>query len=429
MTFAFPPLSATKDIAYHPLFRGAVLRWVWRTWAERVSPAGRGFAVATLLFLHFSLCSLEIQAYAPLCYAAGLWLTAAIAAAAFRPRAALRVRLPERAGAGEIVSAEVEIQQLGRLPLRDLRLLPHRLPPHVDAVPENGVPVPVVPRGEKARVKVGLRCSRRGAYLLQGFRLETGFPFGLLLSCRSFEEERTLIVHPRFTPLSRLRIPSGRRHHPEGVAMASNVGDSLEYLGNREYRYGDSIRDVDWRATARLGTPIVREYREEFFLRVAVVLDTHVPKGAAPARREDFERAVSICAAVSDYMLGQDYLVDLCAVGPNLYEFTAGRSLAHLDQILDLLAHVQEHPVEAFSAIAPGIMSNLSKTTTVVCVLLDWNETRRAFIDELRRNGAAVRVIIVRDGDCTLDPSADAALVGPDPVLSASRFAEGVAEL
>jgi hypothetical protein len=38
-------------------------------------------------------------------------------------------------------------------------------------------------------------------------------------------------------------------------------------------------------------------------------------------------------------------------------------------------------------------------------------------------------VIIVRDGDCTLDPSADAALVGPDPVLSASRFAEGVAEL
>ena len=82
-------------------------------------------------------------------------------------------------------------------------------------------------------------------------------------------------------------------------------------------------------------------------LRAAVILDTHVPGGlgrAAQERRDAFERAVSVAAAVSDFMARQDYLVDIFAAGPNLYHLTAGRSLAYLDQILDILACVNASP-------------------------------------------------------------------------------------
>ena len=151
-------------------------------------------------------------------------------------------------------------------------------------------------------------------------------------------------------------------------------GDSFEYLGNREWRDGDNPRDIDWRATARLSgasssSLVVREWREEYFLRVGVVLDTHVPlsapaskrlflqelrerlpgKAARLARQAALERGVSICAAVSDALARQDYIVDLFAAGPNLYHLMAGRSLAYREQILDILACVEGSPEEPLS--------------------------------------------------------------------------------
>ncbi|HEX2973224.1 MAG TPA: DUF58 domain-containing protein, partial [Tepidisphaeraceae bacterium] len=202
-----------------------------------------------------------------------------------------------------------------------------------------------------------------------------------------------------------------------------------EFIGNREYREGDNVRDIDWRATARLCKPIVREYRDEYYLRVAVVLDTHIPKGAKASDREAFEGAVSVAAAISDFMARQEYLVDLFAAGPNLYHLTAGRSLAYLDQILDILACVQENPAEPFEVIEPEIMENLSRITTVICVFLDWNPARRDFVERLRQQGAGVKVVIARDGACTLNPLAEDDRSGPIVVLSRADFKRGIEEL
>jgi uncharacterized protein (DUF58 family) len=257
--------------------------------------------------------------------------------------------------------------------------------------------IPDLKPRQRARVRVGLRCNRRGSYTLVGFRVESSFPFGLLRARRIISAPRSLLVYPRFTPLSYLRLPTGRRYPPGGVALASELGESFEYLGNREYRDGDNVRDIDWRATARVQRPIVREWVEEYMLRVAVILDTHVPPRANEERRDAFEHAVSLAAAVSDYMARQDYLVDLFAAGPNLYHLTAGRSLAYLDQILDILACVEANPAEPFDVIEPQIAELLSRISTVICVLLDWNDARRAFIERLRQYGVAVKVIIVSD--------------------------------
>src|SRR5207302_1786452 len=157
----------------------------------------------------------------------------------------------------------------------------------------------------------GLQCARRGLYGLNGYRVDSDFPFGLLSASRKFRESRPLTVYPRFTPLERFHIPVGRSYQPGGVALASIVGESTEFVGNREFREGASVRHIDWRAPARHDKPIVREYREEYFVRVAVILDTHIPARAPAGRRDDFERAVSVCAAVSDYIARQEYLVDI----------------------------------------------------------------------------------------------------------------------
>lgn len=432
----FPEFPGTKDIVYHPVFKGRLSKWVWRFYTHRLTRAGRWFLSLTVLLGTIGSTSLEIQTYIPFLYAAGLWGIAFAAMLFSAPHVRLRARHADRIVAGETLPVDVEIEQMPgrRWFAADVNVLPSGLPPAVDAVPPGGVSVGTLERGRMARVRLGLACPRRGVYPLRGYRVETDFPLGLLNAYRIYRQEATVLVYPAFTRLVRLALQPGRRYHPGGVALASQLGDSFEYLGNREYREGDNIRDIDWRATARMaGTPILREWREEYFLRVAVVLDTHIPRAGGrderQTRRDSFERAVSVCAAVSDYMARQEYIVDLFAAGPNLYHLTAGRNLAYLDQILDILACVEENPDEPFTVIEPQLQENISRITAVVCVFLDWNETRRAFVEGLRQNGAGVKVIVVRDTPTTLPVEGarddSAALV----VIDSADFASGLEEM
>lgn len=423
-----PPLSAftaSKDITEHPLFQGKIFPWLWRVYTQRLSPAGRWFWWTTMIFMSIGSISLDLQLYVPFVYAFALWIVAAIAAGLSRPQVSLTLRYGERVCAGETLPLELEVTQTGRRAGVNLYVLPNRLPLAIDSVPPSGVPLPMLRQGQTASIRLGLHCRRRGAYRLHGVRVETDFPLGVFIAQRLFLEDRRLLVYPRFTPLARLDIPQGRRYHLGGVALASTLGDSFEFIGNRDYREGDNVRDIDWRATARLNAPVVREWREEYFLRVGVVLDTFLVRGAGEWKRQDFERAVSVCAAVSDFMARQEYLVDLFAAGPDLYHLTAGRSLAYLDQILDILACVESSPVEPFETLQPEIAEHLSQINTIVCVFLDWNEARRAFVEHLSAEGAGVKVIIIRDAPPTLEPISETDIT----LLTRAQVDAGLEEL
>ena len=123
-----------------------------------------------------------------------------------------------------------------------------------------------------------------------------------------------------------------------------------------------------------------------------------------------------------------DYLVDILAVGPNLYHLLAGRGLASLDQMLDILATLESTNQEPWETLVPVIEPNLEAISSVVCVFLDWDEARRAFASHLLHCGAAVKIIVVRDvetsGACALDPLGS----WPDEiiVLGEQQFKAGV---
>jgi uncharacterized protein (DUF58 family) len=433
MELRMPPLAPSKDVAQYPLFTSGVSRWIWRIYAQRLTAAGRWFLLATALFSLYGGISLSLQGYVPSGYTAVIWTVAAGAMLIYRPKVSLTARSPERVCAGETIHADIDIVQLGHLRGADLAVMPHRLPMAIDAIPEDGILLPDLKKGERTSIRIGLKCTARGAFVLRGFRVETGFPFGILRAWRTFASEQRLLVYPKFFPLGQLSLPTGRSYQPGGVAMVSQLGESFEYLGNREYREGDNVRDIDWRATARSQKPIVREWVEEYMLRAAVILDTHVPAKLKPretqGRREAFERGVSVSAAVSDFMARQDYLVDIFAAGPNLYHLTAGRSLAYLDQILDILACVNENPSEPFDLIEPQIAELLARLSTVICVFLDWNTTRRDFALRMRTQGIAVKVIICRDGPCTIDPAGDQESLGAIPQISQADFDRGINQL
>ena len=262
-------LAATQTLFQ----KSSILAWLRALWLERITAGGRFLFIVSGLFFGYGSTSLDLQAFVPLMYFIVLWGIAFFTMLLERPRAAIKVQHAGRVRAGQILSIEIEVTARGGK-TRDWRVKPHYLPSGLELDSIHGAEIPSLQRGQSARVLLPLRAVRRGAYDLQGWRIETDFPFGLLVAARTFADNCALLVHPTFTPLQQLQLPSGRRYQPGGVASAASRGESLEYIGNRDFREGDDLRHIDWRATARLQTPIVREYREEYFLRAAVVLDT-----------------------------------------------------------------------------------------------------------------------------------------------------------
>jgi uncharacterized protein (DUF58 family) len=230
-------------------------------------------------------------------------------------------------------------------------------------------------------------------------RLVTGRPRAL--------PDQNVVAYPRFFPMHEFAIPVGRRYQPGGIPLSSSLGEAIEFVGTRDYRQGDSLRNVHWRSWARRGTPVVKEYQEEYFCRIALILDTFVPGKTDVQATRGFEAAISVAASIADYFSRSEYVVDVLAAGPDLYEVSAGRSLAYLENVLDVLACLEPCKDPPFATIGPALFEKLTQITTVVVVLQDWDDARESFLRRVKALGTALRVVIVREGATTRPWQAD----------------------
>ena len=181
------------------------------------------------------------------------------------------------------------------------------------------------------------------------------------------------------------------RYQEGGVALAASVGSSEEFVALREYRHGDPLRHIHWRSWAKAGKPIVKEYEDEFFVRHALVLDTFDPE----PNSELLEEAVSVAASFACTVLTQESLLDLLFVGNQSYCFTAGRGLAHVDQMLEVLASVQNCADKKFETLEELVLKHISAVSGCVCVLQRWDEARRHLVKTLRALGIPVLVLVL----------------------------------
>ena len=280
----------------------------------------------------------------------------------------------------------------------------------------------VPPRGEtEVRVEAGARG--RGHVRFRGVTLARTDPLGLVRALRHVPAPDTLLVLPRRYPLPPLALPGVRRYQPGGIALASSVGDSEEFMSLREYRPGDPLKRIHWRSSARVGRPVVREYQDEFFVRHGLVLDTFLPVGAS----EVFEDAVSVAASFAASVRAQDSLLDLRFVGPEAYVFTAGRGVGHLERLLDVLADVRPCVDRPFSTLHRLVTERHHALSGVICILVTWDDARRALIQHLRALDVPALVLLVTDG-VTEAPDEDLQAAGVQRLVH-GRIAEGLARL
>ena len=393
-----------------PILGGTV-----RTFQDRLTPRGRYLFLAVCLFALLGLDTRTSQVYVLFSICAGVYVAATVVGFRARPEAAVESRLPVRATTGRPVRFAVDVATDAK---DDLYL--SWIPPR-----EAPAPLGISPRetflsieGGRARVAFELAPARRGRYVVPGPRLRRVDPFGLVSTAAVRVPDHVLLVYPRFYRMEQFAIPLGRRYQPGGIPLTSSTGDAIEFVGTREYRPGDAVRNIHWRSWARRGAPVVKEYQEEYFCRIAVILDTFLPPAASDAERASFEAAISVVASIADYFSRSEYIVDILAAGPDVYEVSAGRGLAYLDNILDVLSCVEACHAPPFETIGPHLFERLAGMTAVVAVLQDWDGPREAFLRRVRATGAAVRAVIIHDGDTTADWSRAGEELGEVEVLS-----------
>lgn len=287
--------------------------------------------------------------------------------------------------------------------------------------------LPVLPPNGGQEIRVEIVPSHRGHLRLTGLTISCADPFGLFRSFATISARQSVLVLPKRYPLPHIQLPGTRRYQPGGVALASSVGESDEFVSLRDYRPGDPLRRIHWKSLAKIGKPVVKEYQDEFFVRHALILDTFQKTPYS----EIFEEAVSIAASFACSIQTQESLLDLMFVGAQTYCFTSGRGLAHVDKMLEILASVQPCKDRPFSTLPPLVMERASLLSGCICVLLSWDEERKSLIGMLKALGIPVLVLVVTDDKVSqpLGPGPMETDPGSLHMLQVGKIEEGLARL
>ncbi|TNE48548.1 MAG: DUF58 domain-containing protein [Deltaproteobacteria bacterium] len=221
-------------------------------------------------------------------------------------------------------------------------------------------------------------------------------PLGLALSepVSSTSSVHFLVV-PQIADVAHIDIETTQKYQPGGVALASITGEARELVGVRPYRPGDPIRDLHAKTWARIGEPAVREYQQEYFTRIGIVIDTDEGRDDDPM----FESMLSLAGGIVAHLSRGEALLDLLVIGQDIHELTLGRSLGFLDQALDLLACVS--PQDGFQGreIRSQIREHLSRLSCMIVLSMNWDESREEFAMWIEQQGIRCRRIHIVDGE------------------------------
>jgi uncharacterized protein (DUF58 family) len=306
------------------------------------------------------------------------------------PGVTLEVAGPERVMAGQEAHFDICLENRGQRPH-------HSLCVEGPFLPWDGswrvrhARLPHLPAGEARRVTLTARFDARGQHDLDSFSASALLPLRLAQGPRLWSGGTRFTVVPRVAPVEPLALPRATRYQPGGVALASITGESMELVGVRPYRNGDRIRDLHAKTWARTGVPTVREYQQEYFSRVGVVLDTDRSRSG----EDPFEAAISLAAGVIAELFRGEALIDLLVSGAGLHRVTLGRSLGYLEHALDELACVEPGPHFEVSRIEGQLRQHLSRLTSVVFVSPSWDEERSALLRAVERAGVGCRAVAV----------------------------------
>lgn len=254
--------------------------------------------------------------------------------------------------------------------------------------------LPVLPY-QRVRRRVTVECRERGVHYFGPATLRSGDPVGLRSRSVAVPGQLQLLVYPKRFVLepaglvSRVLVGDVRTHQ-------QFLEDPSRMTGVREYRAGDPLRWIDWRATARTTVMLVRVFEPTVNLRVALFVDfwaPHLLRWFPDTSR--VELTIAIAASLASDLVERGVEVGLFGSGSvdgAPLAIAPSSAPSQLALVLEALARCSPVASAPLSSVLSAECGHLRWGTSVVVVACDFPEPTLDALAELRRRHAVTAV-------------------------------------
>jgi uncharacterized protein (DUF58 family) len=200
----------------------------------------------------------------------------------------------------------------------------------------------------EAREVLAVRPRRRGRERAGAFAVDTGGPLGLGVRRASLELPWDTVVYPPLVSVRlRASVSQAQRRREQGITPVRQLGEGRLFESLREWVAGDDLRHIDWKATAKRGKVITREYEAERRQQVLLVLDTGRLLTAEIGGVSRLDYVVRAALELAYTAVQHDDNVGVMAFADGVQHFVAPqRGRLGLKRVLDVLAVLEPTLVE-----------------------------------------------------------------------------------
>lgn len=256
--------------------------------------------------------------------------------------------------------------------------------------------------GERQAVTTALLPTRRGDRAAYRVTIRRLGPLGLAGRQRSFLVPGSIRALPPFT--SRTLLPSrlARLRQLDGRSAVRIRGQGTEFDSLRDYVDGDDVRSIDWRATARRRSTVVRTWQPEKDRHIVIVLDTSRTSAGRVGDAPRLDAAMDAALLLAALAAHAGDRVDLIAGDRVIHRRVVGAPRTTLlGDLVNAMTALEPALVEADWPLLAAQVSKLTRQRALVVLLtpLEPAAVEESLLPPLAVLAQRYRVLIGSVGD------------------------------
>lgn len=225
---------------------------------------------------------------------------------------------------GESQSISISLINSGRLPIPWLEMR-ELIPLELRTKSELKQVISLGGRDRK-EVSYSIRGMKRGYYKIGPLQVTAGDFFGFREVNLEFPADY-VTIYPQVLSIAEMQLPS---RLPFGTLASSQrlYQDPARPIGIRDYEFGDSLRHMNWKSSARAGRMLVKTYEPAISLETMILLNLNASDYQGRYRRDTIEWAIVVAASLGAHLIGQRQSIGFATNGvdPLLQDVTNGYS-------------------------------------------------------------------------------------------------------
>ena len=260
--------------------------------------------------------------------------------------------------------------------------------------------------GQHSQVGYRLRPLKRGHFRFDHCEINLPSPLGLWSGKRLLSVTDHTRVYPDFARLYGGQLLAVDNWLSQlGVRQRQRRGLGMEFHQLREFREGDSLRQIDWKATARQRTPIAREYQDERDQQIIFMLDCGRHMRSHDGELAHFDHALNACLLLSYVALRQGDAVGLSTFASDQPRYLAPvKGAGQLNVLLNTVYDLNSTQRSAdYQAAATQLLARQKRRALVVVVTNLRDEDDEELLTAVNRLGKQHRVLVASLREDVLD--------------------------